>query len=401
MVDLADLLKQKPVGSIESSLGKLWIFSCSMKDQRELDKKLSQKLEKTVPEDFVRAFVQFVCFPEGSLKEGQFKPESPILSDSELLKLTEEDLEEFAQVYVKNNRYLFREREYERTKDSDGTIGVRPQEGKIEHPRDAEESFVDYLHRLTLIERERQREQAEKLMNSFTGFSSGLAESLRKNLAHGDALRRAAGHLRPELTDHNFVVEPKVQSVDWAELHRNAEEARLAPFRDLAERLDQLVESSAQASEFMVEANELQAQIAEEIKRSGDSASSFSKITLWLSVVIIILTVVGLGATAYSLYEGSRQAELRNEFNESALQSISGNLNDFTDGISRDRAESRIVLDRQLGVLERITSTLEEVERGQSATESLLKALSEENAELRAEVVELQNRIEESERSND
>lgn len=400
-MDLAKLQKQEPVGSIESSLGKLWIFCCSMKDQSELDEKLPQNLEKSAPEQFVRAFAQFVCFPEGSLKEGKFKPDSPVLPDSGLVRLTPEDLEAFARIYVENNQYLFRKREYDRTKNSDGMAVIRPHEGEVEHPRAKEESYVDYLYRLTLLEHERQRKQSEKLRKSFSSFSGGLADSIRKNLAHGDALRRAVGNLRPELMDQSFAVEPRAPSIDWGQLHQNAEEARLAPFRDLAERIDQLVDSSAQASEFMVEANELHARVADEIKRSGDSASSYSKKTLALSVMIIVLSVIGLGATAFSLYEGAQQGKLRNEFNESALQEVSGNLNSVSDGIRRDRAESLGLLSRQLGALERIVLTLEQIDSGQGATESRLETLSDENSALRAQVLELRKRIQELEKSSD
>ncbi|MCK7582399.1 MAG: hypothetical protein MZV65_46955, partial [Chromatiales bacterium] len=289
LVDIAKLLKYEPFGSFQSSIGLLCCFSSSMKDQSLLDEELAAKLEDTAPEDFARAFARLVCFPKDSLKDGKNKPDEPVLQEADVQRLTTEDLEAFAQLYVENNPYLFKKREQKRKKDAEGNTVVTPYFGEIEHSRIEDESYVRYLHRLTVIEREQQHEQLRKITQSFSSFSGGVAENLRKTLSHGDALKRALGQLRPEIPEGNFTIEPRQPDIDWAEMHRNAEAARRAPFDDLAERLDQLIDSSVESSRFMIESNQIQAQVAEEIKKSGDSASGFSKVNLWLSGLITFL----------------------------------------------------------------------------------------------------------------
>lgn len=401
MTDLAKLLKQKPVGSIETTLGKLWIFGCSTKDQKELDKTLPHALESTAPEVFARALAQFVCFPDGSLKEDEYKPESPVLTDSDLRELTSEDLDTFARVYVESNEHLFRDIEYKSTKEADGEKRVRVKLEKIHRPRNDDETYVDYLHRLTILERKRQLERLKTLMKPLSGFSSDLTEGLMKQLARGDALKRAIEPLRtnfmdpvwPKISDPTDDLEINMPPIDFGQLNRSIEESQIAPFRELTHRLDQLVEYSAQTIDYMVNANNLQAEIAGEIKQSGDSASLFSKITVVLSAGIIILTLIGISIAAYSLREGSRQSELRSEFNEFALQSIRTDLSEFSERIRRDGQGPQIFSDHHFGALERIALTLEGIDSGQSATQSQLERLSEENSELRAKVLELENRL--------
>jgi hypothetical protein len=305
LVDLSKLFNQEPFASFQSSLGNLCVFTCSMKDQTALSETLSLKLEKTRPEDFVRAFMQRVCFPDGFLKDGKSKPDAPVLTDSERKKLTLDDIETFAKIYVDNNHYLFTKQEYKKKRDAEGSF--TPHQGEVEHPRTEGESYVEYLFRLTLIERAKKREQAEKRKNSFSNFSGRVADNLRKNIAHGDSLMYAMERLR------------------------NEEVARRAPFDDLAKRLDQLVDNSIESSKFIVESNAIQADVAEELKKSGDSASLFSKKNIWLSIVIIVLTVINLGIAAYSTHEDSKQDAAWQAFIENALKNINGNLQNMSE----------------------------------------------------------------------
>lgn len=372
MVDLAKLLKQEPFGSFQSSLGKLWVFKNSVKDQSALSEALPRTLDDTTSEDFVRGFTRFVCFPDGSLTDGKSKPDAPVLTDSDVNRLTNDDLETFAKIYVENNRYLFTKREYKRKKDAEGKYTVTPYLGDVQHPRSDGESYVEYLYRLSLIEQTERREQGEKLRSSFSNFSGGVAESIRNNLAHGDSLRRAMESLRPGLLAHRFHAEPVIPSVDLGGINRNAEEARRAPFDDLARRLDQLVDSSIESSGFMVESNAIQAKVAEELKKSGDSASLFSSKNLRLSIAIIVLTVISLGITAYSTYQGSKQDMAWQNFSEEALNNINGKLQNISE----------------------IPSILREY---QLLSQEQFADLKTENSMLKTEVDRLQNRVQELE----
>jgi len=392
-VDILKLMEQEPFGSFESSIGLLFCFSTSMKDQSLLAEELTEKLEDAAPEDFVRALARLVCFPKEALKDEKLKPDDPVLQEADVQRLTREDLETFAKLYVENNPYLFKKREQKRKKNAEGQTVVTPYLGEVEHPQLNDESYASYLHRLTVIEHDRRREQLLKLSKSFSSFSGGVAENLRKTLSHGDSLKRVLEHMRPEISRPDFTHGPKLPDYDWAEMQRNAEAVRRAPFDELAERLDQLIDSSVESSRFMIESNQIQAQVAEEIKRSGDSASTFSKLNLWLSGLIIILTLCGLAITAYSLHQSLRQSEHSQEFSREALKNLNGSLTNLSDSISRGDAQSKSVLSEQLGVLRNLAEEREAEAERQQRLEDQLKALRGENRDLKRELQQLRERV--------
>lgn len=257
-MDILKLMGQGPFGSFESSIGLLFCFSASMKDQSLLAE-LTETLEDIAPEDFVRALARLACFPKDVLKDEKLKPDGPALQEADVQRLTSEDLGTFAKLYVKNNPCLFTKREQKRKKSAGGQTVVTSYLGDIEHPQFNDESYASYLHRLMVIEHDRRREQLLKLSKSFSSFSGGVAENLRKTLSHGASLKRALEHMRPEVAQPDFMFGPKLPDYDSAEMQRNAEAVRRAPFDELAERLDQLIESSIESSRFIIESNQSQA----------------------------------------------------------------------------------------------------------------------------------------------
>ena len=376
MVDILKLLNSEPIGSFKSSIGELCCFPLSIKDLSMLDQALPGGLKDSALEDFVRAFMQLVCFPEDSLKGDKFKPDKSVLKQADVQRLTASDLESFAQIYVENNPCFCNKQEPKLAKDSEGNAVKTSYESEVECPRADGESCVSYLHRLTVVERSKRMDHLKNISKSFGNFSGGLAESLRKNLSHGEELKRTLGQLRPELSELGYSTGPKQPDYNLGEMQRNAEAIRRAPFDDLAERLDQLIDSSVEYSRFVIESNQIQAQVADEIKKSGDVSSTYSKVNLWLSGVVIIITAFGLAITAYSINQGSKQSESTRVFSQGALQTLSGDLRDLSDSIRRDNAESRSALDEQL------------------------EALREENSDLKADLKQLRKKVEAVQKNN-
>ncbi len=76
-----------------SELGKLCCFTLRVKDWERLHTKQSESLSD---DEWVRAFISVSCNKEETLKDGQFKPDDSVLSDDEVAKLSQSELEDFA-----------------------------------------------------------------------------------------------------------------------------------------------------------------------------------------------------------------------------------------------------------------------------------------------------------------
>ena len=90
-------------------------------------------------------------------------------------------------------------------------------------------------------------------------------------------------------------------NLDFAELERNIAQARLRPFNELSSRLDQLIEMTGQATDFQIQTNEVQTRIAEELKTSGDAAAMYSRRSISLNWIVIIITAIGVFLSGYML----------------------------------------------------------------------------------------------------
>lgn len=91
-----------PMGFIESSIGRLALFSLTFNASSEMKTKLQDKvLGGRISEvDFVRAAAPFICFPAEQLREGQFRPSEALLSEEQCAHLSEPDLLCIAQLYT-------------------------------------------------------------------------------------------------------------------------------------------------------------------------------------------------------------------------------------------------------------------------------------------------------------
>jgi hypothetical protein len=91
-----------PMGFIESSIGRLALFSLTFNASSEMKTKLQDKvLGGRISEvEFARAAAPFICFPAEKLREGQFRPSEPLLSEEQCAHLSEPDLQCIAQLYT-------------------------------------------------------------------------------------------------------------------------------------------------------------------------------------------------------------------------------------------------------------------------------------------------------------
>ena len=304
-MDLADLLKIEPNDCLETSVGNICIFSLSLGDQREIRKALERPLEESDPNDYLKELIKHVCYPREQLKEGKYRPDGAGLSAQDVESLSHDELEKIAELYVNENPYLFREERSKKTQNEDGKQVLSFELGEVQTPKEANESYIEYLHRLATIEDRKLSESATKILSSIpdvSSFSNSIGDQLKNTFSIGESLRTSMDAIRnfDRLSLHESP--PKVPSFDSGEFFHEQEERRLKPFNELSDRLDALIDTSTQSAEFMIEANKLQTEIAEEIKKSGDTTSKQASHNINLTYVVIFLTFISTVSSALSIW---------------------------------------------------------------------------------------------------
>lgn len=399
---MGKILKQKAYACIETSIGELCIFSINVKGQAELHKQLNDSLEDCTPTDFVRTLCVYICFPKDSLKEEEYKPDNPVLTVEDASKLTEEELEKIAGIYIENNEYLFKKLEFKKKKNEKGETVNYGEYNEIEHPKYEDETNISYLYRLSILEREKHKKQLEDMFKSVSGlgsFSSKLADSIKNTLTMGDSLSKAMESIRPIKMSELRPRERESFNLDFAKIERDKEERRLQPFNELSNRLDQLIESSVQASKFMIEANKIQTRIASEIKASSDQTDKHARKNILLSWIVIILTAIGLLLTAYAFISGNSFNEKQQANLQNGAKTIVNSLTDIKENLANEGSKSQNSLNlisRQLVEISNQKATYVQLLAQHKA---LIEMLKSTNAEQNKQIIELQKRLNSLEKS--
>lgn len=159
-MDLSKLMDVKPYSCFDTSMGRLCLFDYSVKDVEMHRELLGGNIEACSSGDYVRALIKFVCFPESELREGRYKPKSPILTDEDVRRLSDDDLDIIAVEIIKNYRYLCEENVSIVQRAVDGQDVTHSELGDIKYPKKPGESNVDYLYRVSVLY---EKEQAEKI----------------------------------------------------------------------------------------------------------------------------------------------------------------------------------------------------------------------------------------------
>lgn len=347
-------MKKKKYGSVETAIGELHVFYLSVKDYQEIEGNLDSSIEEADEERYLNEFIKHSSFPSHSLDE-EYKPKEPVLTDDEVSKLAASEIDKIIQLYIDNSPHLYKKQIRNSENDDEGNTRISYSYGEVEYPRNEDESLKAYLHRLVVLEEKKRREQQKKLTESIIGrsnFSHGLDKNIMSTLSLGESLSRFTDQIHSPLGDALKAyksplqdtidriskitsptdsilksIEP-IQPIDSErniqDMYKIERENRERPFRDLGEKLDELVELSSESTKFMVEMNKSQTQMANELKQSGDQASKHSKLNIYFSVVVIILTVIGLLISSSSIYIS---------VNDKQTEGLSGSINKLTDSL--------------------------------------------------------------------
>ncbi len=341
----------KPVGLVDTSLGKLAVFSISAGDQGKV---MGDSAKTIDPSVLANRIIPFIAHSTELLGKNEAKPDEPTLTDEQVGTLNEAEVDSILEAFIQSQEHLYRKDDSETTTDENGNKVVRLSYGDIVYPKLEGENNSQYLHRLYVLEEEKLERQAIELAKKFskiTQFSSGLQDSIKHTLQMGNSLSKVLENVHqpvmpdlaslvPKPMSKPTVAEPSLPSFDYDAIAKNAEEARWAPFNAVNERLDTLIGHTALSGKFMVEMNQTQTRIASEIKASGEDASKIGrkslKVTYWgfyTTIVVLVLTIAGL---VLSELDRSRGDDDATYLRQQAEQFIAGQQ-ELTAAITSDR----------------------------------------------------------------
>nr|VFJ86794.1 MAG: hypothetical protein BECKLFY1418B_GA0070995_100488 [Candidatus Kentron sp. LFY] len=363
--------RQEYYGRLDTGIGVLYVVHMQIKDLLALEKQLNRSVKECDPEQYIRNLAIFVCYPENALIDRQRKPKAPILSQDDVKQLTSSELDEIARIFVGHNDYLYKK------------------DDAILYPKNEEESYMEYLHRLSVIEEEEQGKLFSSLSGRYakslmekqnnlavrlfgSGFSAGLSDKIGNTLSLGSSLGKAmeigklaapvtplaSGKLgslmesidrinraaRIDLPKIELPELEKIESIDLAGIERRREEKRREPFNELAKRLDRLIELSEKNIEFAVQVNETQTEISAEIKSSSDITEKFSKRNFVINLIVAALTALSISVAIMIFFDASRE----NEISQNILLKVAKEI----DGLERQLAEHDVLFERNLEMME-------------------------------------------------
>lgn len=331
----------EPYGCISSSVGELCVFSITIGGLKELYKELGRPISECEPIEFVRRLTRHICFQKEVLREGKYKPDKPVLTADNIELLTVDNLQEISKIYIENNEYLAKKRILRNRETDQDRATVDSNE--VDYPQQENESFVQYLTRLFSLEEETITEQLKGLSSTLKGFSDSLGDSIKNTFLLGDSLINKINNVRSPHEVSIKSIESSFPKINFEEIGQKIEENRLRPFNDLSSRLDQLIETSNSAADFLVKANEIQTRIAGEIKSSGDVTTKLAGINIYLTVIIIILTVLIPVCTALFANNGG---DIKSKEVQEYVNSLTKKLTDINESIVSQNEPFRVENER-------------------------------------------------------
>ncbi|CAA6805294.1 MAG: Unknown protein [uncultured Sulfurovum sp.] len=297
----------KSFTNIQTSIGDLYLFKVRVKEIIGIEKKLGRKLEELESKEFFKRYLPFfVHLKQDLVGEELERPEEYTLKSEDINKLSKDELEEIAKLFIEEHSSFYKEWKSSSKKEDATPVIYLKEEIDESLLRQDNESYIEYVYRLVLERHKKDHELARKM---FSSFSSGLSSDILKTIGMGESLKssfdsfRSIGEMATSFNSEAVSFEnldstfPKFD-YDFSKQIQDQEKRRLAPFKDLSSKIDLMIEAEKQTVSFMEEVYKTQVQIASELKTSSDSANQNSQKNLTFTKIIIILTVLSTLITA-------------------------------------------------------------------------------------------------------
>ena len=337
----------KPFTNIQTSIGDLYLYEMRVKEIIGIEKNLGSKLEELESEEFFRLYIPFFAYLKQDIDREQLeRPEEYNLKSEDVNKLSKDELEEIAKLFIEKHSSLYKDWTSSSSKKEDGTPIISLKEEIDESLlKQDNETYIEYVHRLILGRHKKDQERAKKMLSS---FSAGLSNDILKTMGMGESLKGSFDSYK-SISDIAKSFSPKAESFesveskfpkfdyDFSKQIQDQEKRRLAPFKDLSSKMDMMIKAENETVSFMDDVYKTQVQIANELKTSSDSANENSKLNIKYTRWIIGLTVFSALITAiaftYSVWfdNGSAQLIQTNENIKSSIVETNSKLEKLTE----------------------------------------------------------------------
>jgi hypothetical protein len=380
-ISLKQILDFPPQAQLETCIGTLSLFSMKVADHRDILKSIAEGKEKD-PKEYFKMLLLHICYPTSQLREGKFRPNEPVLTADDVSKLPDEELEQIAETFLEHSVYLYKKSEIRNEKNSDNKEVASIAYTEVEHPKLKGESNVEYVFRLEQLKQEKERKRYESILNS---FPTNLSESIAKTYSMGSAVSDAFERVKAAAE----MQRPMVKSVpsfmaETAELLRIQEDNRRAPFHELGQRLDALVDLSQKAYEYNRNTFEVQTEIARDIKSGGETTGRYAKYNIGLTIFVILLTII---IAAWSNFSGVTFSDEQQQTLGKYTATVSTALEDNAKAMERGREVSLVAL-------QDIVSALHTLNRNMDSRQVSMDTLKAEINELKKNRQDDQRKIE-------
>jgi hypothetical protein len=296
-------LINEPFGFVNTSIGTLALKRITLGIRGEMYEEFDKKLKDTLPSEYIKILVKYCC-----VKQKDKESDEILLTKNEISKLTDDDFEKIAKYFIENNDYLNRESKTKNVEE-EGEILLTTEYGDISTPKNKDESFQEYLLRLTVKDDLETSESFKKFQGNLASFSKNLQESIKGSLNLGKQLSESVYKIKnlniptfePPIVPKTIKLSPK-NLPDF----KLSETSSLKTFKEFSSKLEQLIEISASSTEFMVEANKIQTRIADEVKISSDTSTSLSRKNINVSFIVLAVAVLSFFYSIYSINESNK-----------------------------------------------------------------------------------------------
>lgn len=329
--------KDKSYQIIESKIGNLAVFWSTLRDRINVEKELGTDFEKIDSEKYIKTLIKFICHKEETLKNTD-KPKEVSLTESEIEKLSNEDIEAIAKNYINSSEYLFRKRISDSKKTKKGDNIISSKLGDIEFPRKENETYVDYLFRLEIEQNKKIKQAFKNSFGEISSFSKSIQDSIRATATLGENVRNSINAIQfPKISNIESVI-PKNSKVDLSSISKPTSDMGQQPMRVVSTGIDELIEINAKSLEFLTETNKTQTLIANEIKASSTTSS---KLTRWNIVISIVVLLISLSALIISI-RSNKQTDTNNSSYVKTIVNSIEKINKNTEDINKNTSQQRI-----------------------------------------------------------
>lgn len=334
---LPKMSKDKSYQIIESKIGNLAVFWSTLRDRINVEKELGTDFEKIDSEKYIKTLIKFICHKEETLKNTD-KPKEVSLTESEIEKLSNEDIEAIAKNYINSSEYLFRKRISDSKKTKKGDNIISSKLGDIEFPRKENETYVDYLFRLEIEQNKKIKQAFKNSFGEISSFSKSIQDSIRATATLGENVRNSINAIQfPKISNIESVI-PKNSKVDLSSISKPTSDMGQQPMRVVSTGIDELIEINAKSLEFLTETNKTQTLIANEIKASSTTSS---KLTKWNIVISIVVLLISLSALIISI-RSNKQTDTNNSSYVKTIVNSIEKINKNTEDINKNTSQQRI-----------------------------------------------------------